>query len=354
MSTVTSDTALSWDWTDDTRLQLQEFLTAAGVVNGPITTRPIGDGHSNLTFLVSDGSTEVVVRRPPPPPIPPGAHDVLREARLLSALYPTEVPVPQVLATAEAGAVIDVPFYVMSFAPGPVITDATPPPLDTPAQRRAIGESLIDTLADLHSVDLARTGLDTLGRPEGFNLRHLKRMRRLIADDAGNPPAAFAAIDDWLEQHAPPESGATVIHCDFRIGNVVMAPDSPGRVAAVLDWELATVGDPLVDLGYLLATMPEPGAALNPTAELSAAFLEDGYPTKAQMISRYAERTGRPVGQMAWYITLALWKLAVLYEYSRRRTVEGVGDPYYTDPALVRSFLADARQVAGLPATTEP
>ncbi|SUE28867.1 phosphotransferase [Nocardia farcinica] len=341
-------TALAWDWTSQTRGDLARFLADRAILDGPITTRAIGDGHSNLTFLVGDGIRQVIVRRPPPPPIPPGANDMLREAKLLTALHSTAVPVPEVLAVAEQGEVLDVPFYVMSFARGPVVTSCTPAPLDTPEQRQAVGNDLVDTLAALHAVDWRATGLERMRRPEGFNARHLQRMRRLVADDNGDPPAEFADIDAWLVANTPPESGATLVHCDFRIGNVVLAPDTPGRVAAVLDWELATIGDPLLDVGYLLATVPEPGRPMNPTAELGAAMLEPGYPSKDELAQRYSVRTGRDLTNVAWYTTLALWKLAVLYEYSRRRVLDGIGDPYYADPGLVRRFLDDARRSAGI------
>ncbi|WP_439031310.1 phosphotransferase family protein [Gordonia terrae] len=345
---------MAWDWDTETLSALREFLESRGVLSGPITATPIGDGHSNLTFLVSNGSDSVVVRRPPPPPTPPGANDMMREATLLTALHPTAVPVPEVLAVAREGEVLDVPFYVMGFAAGHVVTTTTPAPLDNPGDRRSIGYGLVDTLADLHEVDWRAAGLEKMGRPEGFNARHLQRMRRLIADGDGNAPADFADVDAWLRSNTPAESGAALIHCDFRIGNVVLAPQAPGRIAAVLDWELATIGDPLLDLGYLLATVPAPGSPRNPTAELSAALLEDGYPSKHELARRYQERTGRDVENLAWYTAFALWKLAVLYEYSRRRVVDGIGDPYYEDPALVQSFLADARRAAGLPANSGP
>ncbi|MET4165766.1 MULTISPECIES: phosphotransferase family protein [Gordonia] len=339
---------MSWDWTVETLASLRRFLESRAILTGDITTKPIGDGHSNLTFLVSDATRSVVVRRPPPPPIPPGANDMLREAKLLSALSPSAVPVPEVLAVAQAGEVLDVPFYVMSFADGHVVTSTTPSPLDAVDCRRSIGHSMIDTLAELHAVDWRAAGLEKLGRPEGFNIRHLQRMRRLVADDNDRLPDAFADVDQWLQENAPPESGATLIHCDFRIGNVVIAPGAPGRIAAVLDWELATIGDPLLDVGYLLATVPTAGFPMNPTAELSAALLEDGYPSKDELVQRYSDRTGRDLSGLAWYTTLSLWKLAVLYEYSRRRVVDGIGDPYYTDPALVQRFLDDARRSSGL------
>lgn len=339
-----------WDWSRQELAQLHTFLADRALVSGPITTRRIGDGHSNLTYLVTDGNDTVVVRRPPPPPIPPGANDMLREARIMSALSTTDVPVPGVLATAAEGEVIDVPLYVMTFAAGPVVTTATPESLSAAATRHQIGLAMADTLAALHEVDWTAVGLADLGRPEGFNARHVSRMRRLIADADGNAPEEFADIDDWLLSHTPPESGATLVHCDFRIGNVVLEPDAPGRIAAVLDWELCTLGDPLLDVGYLAATIPEPGRTPNPTAALGTAMLEDGFPTRTEILARYAQRSGRDLSNLAWYTTLALWKLAVLYEYSRRRVLDGIGDPYYADPSLVSAFLTDARRAAGLDA----
>ncbi|MGQ4600929.1 phosphotransferase [Nocardia sp. R6R-6] len=339
---------MTWDWSPATLAALRRFLFEHGIVDGPLTTKRIGDGHSNLTFLVSDGRRPVIVRRPPPPPVPPGAHDMLREARLLDGLANTGVPVPQVLATSQAGEVLDVGFYVMNHVAGPVITTNTPDALAAPAERRALGEALIDTLAALHAVDWRAAGLSDLGRPEGFNRRHLHRMGQLVADADGQPPTEFADITEWLAVHAPAESGATIIHNDFRIGNVIVAPCPPARIAAVLDWELATIGDPLFDLGYFLACYPAAGEPLTPTAELGTACLEDGYPTRAELADRYAVATGRSLTNLNWYIALAHWKLAVLYEYGRRRAVTGVGDPYYRDEALVLSFLNAARGAAGL------
>ena len=337
-----------WDWTPDTLARLEDFLGARGITSGPITAKAIGDGHSNLTFLVSDGERQVVVRRPPPPPVPRGAHDMLREARLVGALEGSDVPVATVLATSQADEVIDVPFYVMSYVPGPVVTTRTPEALAAPAERRAIGLALVDTLAALHRVDWRAAGLDDLGRPEGFNERHLKRMGRLVADEQGRPPKEFAAIDAWLAANVPPESGASIIHNDFRLGNVILGADPPGHITAVLDWELATIGDPLFDLGYFLASWPEAGESLTPTQELGTAVLEEGYPTRDELAQRYAEDAGADLSNLGWYTALALWKLAVLYEYGRRRAVEGVGDQYYRDPALVESFLAAARGAAGI------
>jgi len=331
-----------WDWSTADLGALAAFLAERGIVEGPITTRRIGDGHSNLTFLVS-GSRDVVVRRPPPPPVPTGAHDVLREARLLVGLAGTGLPVPRVLATAAAGEVIDSPLYVMSHVLGEVVTTRTPAALADAGP--AIGVSLVDTLADLHAVDWRSPGLRELGRPEGFNGRHLRRMRGLVEDGAGRLPGAFVDVAAWLEAHVPVESGASLVHNDYRLGNVILGPT--GAVAAVLDWELATIGDPLFDVGYFLASWPAHGEPLTPTAELGRAALDPGYPTRDQLARRYAARTGRDLTGLSWYTTLALWKLAVLFEYSHRRAVTGQGDPYYADPALVRSFLDAAGRSAG-------
>jgi aminoglycoside phosphotransferase (APT) family kinase protein len=171
---------------------------------------------------------------------------VLREAELLRA----------VLATAGPGEVVDAPLLVMSHVPGPVVTIETPPALAVPAVRREVGEAMVDALAALHAVDWHGTRLQGLGRPGGFALRHLRRLRRLVADADGAPPADFADVDAWLEDRVPADGETTVIHNDFRLGNLVLRPEPPGRVAAVLDWELATLGDPLLDVAYLLANYP--------------------------------------------------------------------------------------------------
>lgn len=330
-------TATVWDWDEGTRSMLGTFLFAAGLTRSSIRTSRIGDGHSNLTFLVTDGTHRVVVRRGPPPPTPAGAHDMMREARFLRALAGTGVPVPRVLAIAEAGEVIDVPFYVMSVADGPIVTDATPSQLAADHVRRQIGDSMVDTLAALHAVDW-RPALGDLARPEGSNARQLRRMSGLV-DDAPE----FVELGEWLHSHVPVESGATIVHNDYRIGNLVLAPDRPGRVAAILDWELATVGDPLADLAYLVASVPIIGEPATPTQQLSAALTEPGYPTRDAMIDRYVERTGADLEGLRWHAVFALWRVAALYEYGRRRAARG-GDAYFEDPELVRSFLAAAER----------
>lgn len=336
---------MSWEWSQPDLISLEQFLVSRGLCDGPITVKRIGDGHSNLTYLVNGGPESMVVRRGPPPPVPRGAHDMMREAKLLAALGATDIPVPRVLAVGRAGEVIDVPFYVMSYCQGHVLTTATPAPLDNPQERRRIGEALIDTLIAIHAVDWRSVGLQDIGRPDGFNRRHLSRMRHLIADSSGMISPTFRVVESWLEKKIPLESGASIVHNDFRLGNVILAPDAPARILAVVDWELATIGDPLFDLGYFLTSYPEPGDELTPTMALGSAQLEPGYPTRGELVERYAKLTGNDLSNLDWYRVLASWKLAVLYEYGRRRADDGSGDSYYADQSLVDGFLSAALRI---------
>ncbi|MGN6127120.1 MAG: phosphotransferase family protein [Humibacter sp.] len=334
--------ALPTGITEASLARLGAFLAERGLVeaDAPLSASRVGDGHSNLTYLVTAGDRRVVVRRPPLPPFPRGAHDVLREASFLAALAGSGVPVPDVLATGTAGEVFDVDFFVMSHLSGRVFT--TEPP--QAGLRRRLGLALADTLARLHEVDWRAQGLR--GHPEGSNARQVAKLGRLVADENGDPPPEFAAIDAWLARNAPVESGSAVVHSDFRLGNVLV---DGGSITGVLDWELASIGDPLIDLGYLVAAWAEPGREpATPIERLGAATSADGFPTRAELVERYATASGRDVTSLAWYLALAEWKLAVLYEYNRRRAVAGHGDPYYSDASFVAEFLAAAHLAAGL------
>ncbi|MCU1652470.1 MAG: aminoglycoside phosphotransferase [Pseudonocardia sp.] len=322
---------------------LERWLSAEGLGAGPVRPRRIGDGHSNLTYAVATGDRTLVLRRPPPPPIPRGAHDMRREARILRALAGTAVPVPRVLAAAEAGEVMDVPCYVMEHLDGAVATDTLPAGLDTPEDRRAVAHAFIDVLAALHTVDWRGCGLADLGRPEGFLDRQLDRLPSLIADEDGALAAPFGELREELRGTVPTSGEAALLHGDFRFGNVMLATDRPARLLGVLDWELAGIGDPLADLGYTLATYAvrtEPPHALT---AMSAVTLGDGFPDRDELAARYAAATGRELSRLSWYQAFQLFKLAVLFEYNRRRTARGGGDPYYGDPALVDGLLGACR-----------
>ncbi|HET6826945.1 MAG TPA: phosphotransferase family protein [Amnibacterium sp.] len=329
-----------FDFMPGHRAAVTRLLAARGIDLGPFDAEPVGDGHSNLTYLLRGASRTVVLRRPPPPPLPPGANDVLREARIIAALHGSAVPVPEVLATAEAGEVFDVPCFVMTFVPGLVVAGRTPAALATADERSRIADGLVDAMVALHGVDWRSAGLR--GRPDGANLRQLARLGRLVASADGAPPPGFAELDAWLSAHAPPESGAVLLHNDLRLGNVLIAPDPPARVTAVLDWELAAVGDPLADLGYLIASWPERGRPVTPVQAFGLAALEPGFPDATGLATRYAARSGRELADLRWHVVNAHRKLAVLYEYNRRRAERGEGDPYYADPRSVAAFLEAA------------
>lgn len=330
---------MTWFWSDEEIGHLGRFLDERGLCGPVISATAVGDGHSNLTYVVSDGERRVVVRRPPPPPFPPGAHDVVREARLVAALADTPVPVPTVRAVADAGVVLEVPFVVTDFVEGVVITERTPPPLDQPAVRGEVAQRAVDTLADLHAVDWSGLGLGDFGKPEGFNSRHLRRVCALVAGADGDIPTEFGPLFEWLERTVPAESGAAIVHNDYRLGNLMYARSVPARIAAVLDWELATIGDPLFDLGYFLSSIPISGEPLTPVSRMGTAALEDGFPSRAELLDRYCARTGSDATEINWYTALAQFKLAALYEYGRRRAVSAGGDAYFSDSEMVSSFL---------------
>jgi aminoglycoside phosphotransferase (APT) family kinase protein len=320
--------------------RLRRWLDGRGLGGGPVTLSPIGDGHSNLTYALTGAGRTLVLRRPPPPPLPPGGHDMLREARILSALAGSGVPVPAVLAVAEAGEVMDVPCYLMEHLDGVIAADGMPACLDTPDQRAAVAGALLDTLAALHAVDWRAAGLGGLGRPDGFLGRQLDRLSRLVTGPDGTLPPRFAELRDRLLASMPESGTPALLHGDFRMGNVMLAPRPPARVLGVLDWELAGIGDPLADLAYTLVTYAVPGEPLHALTALSTVTRAEGFPTREALAARYAAATGRDLTRLPWYEAFQLFKLAVLFEYNRLRTA----DPFYADPALAQGLLLAAHR----------
>jgi aminoglycoside phosphotransferase (APT) family kinase protein len=316
---------------------LAAFLDAHGIGSGKINAQPIGDGHSNVTYLIerdcNRGGTGVVLRRPPRGPLPPSAHDVLREARLLRALEGTGARAPTVLAVCDDLEVIGCPFYVMTHVPGEVIVWQTPPALDTPTERRRIGEQLIDALVEIHAVDWRAAGLEGFGKPTGYLERQLRRFGGLWEHNRTRELPAMERVAAWLGAHLPdpdPPTPATIVHGDYRLGNAIFAAQAPARLVAVLDWEMATIGDPLADIGYLCMFWTEAG---DPAEGLRAALgnvtRAEGYPTRAELIARYEEASRRSMTDLRWYVTLALWKSAVFMEGNYKRAVAGsTDDPY--------------------------
>jgi aminoglycoside phosphotransferase (APT) family kinase protein len=305
---------------------LRRFLRDRGLeAPDDLAADPIGEGHSNVTFSLSTG---VVLRRPPRGPLPPSAHDVLREARLLSALEATPVRTPRVLAVCDDPAVIGAPFYVMERIEGEVITDILPPRLDSEAERTRIADELIDALVELHSVDFSAVGLDGFGKPTGYLERQVRRFLGLWEHNRTRELPAVEELGRWLSQNMPESPPATIVHGDYRLGNTIFAESAPAQLKAILDWEMATIGDPLADLGYMMIHWHEPGDQLG-GFNLQAVTTLPGFPSRQEMIGRYEERSGRSMHALDWYVTLALWKGVVFMEGNYKRAVAGTTDDPY-------------------------
>lgn len=307
---------------------LERFLDKRGLREGPLQVWPLGAGHSNPTYAVRRGGVELVLRRPPRPPLPASAHDVLREARVLVALDGW-VPVPRVLAVCEDREVIGAPFYVMEKLDGHVLTETVPKALDSADDRRRMAEQLIDTLVELHGVDWRACGLEGFGKPTGYLERQIRRFTRSWENARTRDFPAVERLGRWLGMRLPQQNPATVVHGDYRLGNVMYGLSSPARLIAVFDWEMSTVGDPVADLGYLSAFWVEPDDPPLRMFELSAVTREPGFPSREELVARYEERSGRPVTNLSWYQTLALWKLAIAMEINYQRALEGATDDPY-------------------------
>ena len=301
---------------------LESFLDEVGLGEGPIKATPIGDGASNLTYRLERDGARVVLRRPPPPPLPPSAHDVVREARIQHALAPAGVRVPKVLAVCEDDAILGVPFYLMEELEGTVIGgENLPPALDTPEERRRLGHELLDGLVQLHAVDWQACGL-TIGKPTGYLERQLRRWTGLWEVNATRELEACVELGRQLQDTMPESPPSTVVHGDYRLGNVMVSDRAPARLVGILDWEMATIGDPLADLGYLVATWCESGSEQHPLF-LTTVTQRRGFPTRAELIERYQELTGRDTSNLDWYQAFALWKAAVFCEALYKRFLRG-------------------------------
>jgi aminoglycoside phosphotransferase (APT) family kinase protein len=311
--------------------ELEAYLDAQGLGSGPLRASRIGDGASNLTYLVERDDARLVVRRPPPPPLPPSAHDMVREANIQICLGRGGVRVPRILAVCEDEAVIGAPFYVMEEVVGAVVTDRLPPALDTPDERRRLGLELVDGLVDLHAVDYTSCGLERLGKPTGYLERQLRRWSGLWEVNATREIADCLQIGEQLKATMPESPPSTVVHGDYRLGNVMVGLDAPARLVAILDWEMATIGDPLADVGYLVASWTEAGADAHPLL-LAPVTDRPGFVSRDELVARYAERSGRDVSRLRWYEAFALWKASVFCEAIYGRYVRGErNDPWAGD-----------------------
>ncbi|MFF3310355.1 phosphotransferase family protein [Streptomyces sp. NPDC002952] len=292
-----------------------------GLVNGPLSGRLIEGGRSNLTYAVTDGATKWVVRRPPLGHVLATAHDMKREHRVISALHPTAVPVPRPVLLCEDDSVLGAPFYVMEFVEGtPYRTAGQLAPLGAERTRGAV-LGLVDTLVELHAVDPAEVGLADFGRPEGFLNRQLRRWGKQLDASRNRDLAGIDELHAALGRELPVSPAPAVVHGDYRLDNVLIGTDD--RIKAILDWEMSTLGDPLTDLGLLVmysAPLDLPDSPISTTASAP------GHPDAAEIVERYAARSGRDVSAVSWYTAFAWFKLAVIlegihYRYTLGQTV---------------------------------
>lgn len=309
---------------------LEDVAAALGTPGAQVSASMIAAGNSNFTFVVERGEDRFVLRRPPRPPYPPSTHDVLREAAILRGCAGSPVRAPRVVVTVDDAGAVGTPFYVMDHVDGVVITDALPPGLTATQDGRAIGHELVDALAELHALDWRAAGLGDLYRGDDYPVRQLRRFGGLWKHYEARPLPLVRAVEERLAADRPPPLAPALVHGDYRLGNVMFARSSPARLLVVLDWEMAALGDPLADLGYLLATWAEPGDAVGPLLELGAVTAQPGFATRDELRARYEAATGRSTEWLPWYEALACWKSAVLLEGSYQRFVRGeADDPFF-------------------------
>jgi aminoglycoside phosphotransferase (APT) family kinase protein len=299
--------------------KLRVFLDDRGLGSGDIRAERIGEGGgSNFTFLLERDEGRFVLRRPPRPPLPPSAHDMVREAMLQLALAPQGIRLPTIRAVGDDESILGVPFYVMDFLDGHVVTDELPEASDP----RRLGEDLVDALVEIHAADVTTEQLAAFQRPGSYNERQVKRFAQLWEINKTRELPTVEDVGRWLADHTPDQLPPTVVHGDYRLGNMMVSRNDPSRIIAVLDWEMGAIGDPRADVGYLLATYSEPGGPPNPLGT-SPVTATPGFPSKQELVARYAERSGRVVEPLNWFEALALWKAAVFCEAIYGRYVRG-------------------------------
>jgi aminoglycoside phosphotransferase (APT) family kinase protein len=319
---------------------------------GPFTLTRLSGGNSNETLLLESPAARRIMRRPPAAAVDPGAHNMAREHRVLAALHGAGAPVPRPLALCEDLSVAPAVFLVMEMIDGHAVNDrlpaAYPPGADTV---RAMGEAVVDALANVHLVDWQAAGLGDFGRPDGFLQRQVPRWRSQYERHQVREIPMFDTVAEWLQANCPPGGAPAVLHSDFRIDNCLMDPVRPDRVAGIIDWEMATIGDPLLDLASFLGFWgnDRPDALAMPL--LQGVTRVPGAPSRAELADRYAAATGRSVEHLDYYMALAFWKLGAIIEGAYANHVHGtLNSPEYArdlEPGVPALF-AEAARFAGI------
>jgi aminoglycoside phosphotransferase (APT) family kinase protein len=328
---------------------IERWLERAGVRwSQPLAFSRISGGRSNLTYEVKDAEgRRWALRRPPLGKRLGSAHDMGREHRVISALAETPVPVPPLVGLCEDEDVNGAPFYVMEFVEGPVLRDkGAADSFPDEADRRAIGDRVVDTLVEIHAVDPDAVGLGELGRKEDYVARQLRRWQGQWEKQKTRDLPVVDEVHERLSARIPDQGPATIVHGDYRLDNMILTPG--GEVAAVVDWELCTLGDPLADVGLLMVYWSEPGDELVPLFE--PATMAPGFPTRKEIAARYAERSGRDLSELDFYVALGLWKLAIILEGVFARYSAG---QYGSDDEGAAQFAAVIEKLANAAAEAE-
>ncbi|MEV7770035.1 phosphotransferase family protein [Kitasatospora sp. NPDC086791] len=316
-----------------------------GVVQGPLRAELIEGGRSNLTYVLSDGTSRWVLRRPPLGHVLATAHDMGREYRVMSALRGTGVPVPRMLLIDHGDEVLGAPWYLMEHVAGTAHRDAAPLAALGEERVGALGRRLIDTLATLHRIDPAGVGLADFGHPEGYLERQLRRWSKQLAASRSRELPAMDRLHALLAERLPVSPAPALVHGDYRLDNVLV--DDGGTITAVLDWEMSTLGDPLTDIGLLVmyTELAGVGGGIIPTA-----MTAPGFPKPDEIVSRYAEATGREAADLDWYVAFASFKLAavaegIFFRFRQGRTL-GAGFEHAGDmaPILARHGLSTLKE----------
>ncbi len=348
---------------DPTAQQLERITTGADAdIVGPMLADLLHDprweqcdvalisgGKSNLTYRVACDAGEVILRRPPLGHILPTAHDMGREYRVMTALAGTGVPVPRTFHLGDADSPLGAPFYLMERVIGHICRNALPPRYAaTPCDRRRIGEALVDVLADLHTVDPSAVGLAEFGHPAGFMERQLRRWsQQWEASRTAELPALDALRDD-LVATLPEQRANAIVHGDYRLDNTILHPTRVGAIVSVLDWEMSTLGDPLSDLGAMLAywSQADDSEVLRRARIMAPVTAIEGFPTRAEIIERYGHRTGIDLCDVDWYQSFAYFKLAIVCQGIAARAAGGsmVGGGFDQAEGLVAPLIEAGRQ----------
>ena len=303
----------------------------------PLSFDPVAQGASNLTFVVTDAAGQrVVLRRPPTGHVLASAHDMTREHRLISALADTAVPVPPALGLCTDPSVNGADFYVMGFVEGSVVFDRQAATVVPESLRPVMARSIVDTLAELHSLDPDEVGLGDLGRREDYCARQLRRWQRQVDEGSDRHLPMVRELHDRLVASIPEQQGVGIVHGDYRLDNCIMAAD--GTVAAVLDWELCTLGDVLMDVAGLVSWWGDAERGHGRLADMPTTV--EGFGTAGEMLAHYGQRSERDLSHLDWYVSLQFWRVACIIEGVRvRHTAGAMGDNQHYDDGGARLFI---------------